>query len=60
MALQPAILRRIFAASAVYQPLVLIMRTYSKPVEDSAFAHGQRPIRIVDSGAAQSADWLQV
>ena len=36
------------------------MRTYPKPVEDIAFAHGESPIRIVDAGAPQPADWLQV
>src|ERR1017187_9114753 len=53
-------LRRVLAASAVYQSLVLIMRTYPEPVEDIAFAHGERSIRFVDAGAPQSADWLQV
>ena len=36
------------------------MRTYPEPVEDIAFAHRERPIRIVDAGAPQPADWLQV
>ena len=51
-------LRRVLAALAVYQSLVLIMRTYPEPVEDIAFAHGERSIRFVD--AEQPADWLQV
>jgi hypothetical protein len=50
----------ILAASGVYQPLVSIMRTYPKPVEDIAFERGERPIRMVDAGAPQPADWLQV
>src|ERR1035437_9552257 len=41
-------LRRVLAASAVYQSLVLIMRTDPEPVEDIAFAHGERSIRFVD------------
>src|ERR1019366_3193205 len=53
-------LRRVVAASAVYQSLVLIMRTYPEPVEDIAFAHGERSIRFVDADAPQPADWLQV
>src|ERR1017187_1296114 len=53
-------LRRVLAASAVYQSLVLIMRTYPEPVEDIAFAHGERSIRFVDADAPQPADWLQV
>jgi hypothetical protein len=36
------------------------MRTYPKPVEDIAFAHRERPIRIVDASAPQPADWFQV
>jgi len=51
---------RILDASAAYQPHLLIMRTYPKPLEDIAFAHGERPIRIVDAGAPQAADRLQV
>jgi len=53
-------LRRVLAASAVYQSLVLIVRTYPEPVEDIAFAHGERSIRFVDADAPQPADWLQV
>src|ERR1035438_8252540 len=53
-------LRRVLAASAVYQSLVLIMRTDPEPVEDIAFAHGERSIRFVDADAPQPADWLQV
>jgi len=53
-------LRRVRAASAVYQSLVLIMRTYPEPVEDIAFAHGERSIRLVDAHAPQRADWLQM
>jgi hypothetical protein len=36
------------------------MRTYPEPVEDIAFAHGERSIRFVDADAPQPADWLQV
>ena len=53
-------LRRVLAASAADQSLVLIMRTYPEPVEDIAFAHGERSIRFVDADAPQPADWLQV
>jgi hypothetical protein len=52
--------RRVLAASAVYQSLVSIMRAYPEPVEDIVFAHGERSIRLVDAGAPQPAGWLQV
>jgi hypothetical protein len=36
------------------------MRAYPEPVEDIVFAQGERSIRVVDAGAPQHADWLQV
>jgi hypothetical protein len=46
--------------SAVYEPLVFIMRTYPEPIQDVALSDRKRSIRLIDAGAPQLADWLQV
>src|ERR1017187_9728543 len=46
--------------STLFPYTTLFRSTDPEPVEDIAFAHGERSIRFVDADAPQPADWLQV